>query len=407
MDVSYERNVTTLLTTIISNAITITLLGVYKSIKQDTYTHEELSWESGTIAPSWLSYIDSFFDTLINPIQLVEDTALALCNLIIGMSVGMPFKYIRLLSDASYFIGYNPQDVVDEDKQGVVDEDKQDEREENANLHIDDSQTDVDDDSLESGSLVVVLENYEDSAQAQLPKVWLPKYWPKKVKEKNDLRLLYPPPEKFVSDAGFDEFYSVKSSLGCLFGAVQCVSAIVISCIRLQNIDTVHTMDVLSMYTSYMLLCTVIGVSFDPAYYCKPVVCIPIKQLERYTTIGSRLSFRNLRLCIHSFFSLRRGRMLVSILLVAPICLMTALLIYINKNSLLLLSLSTIWIFVTALGSLLLLVPLIFSVIPTDIFATVHMVVTLGLLITLIVYSCLNATVEQKYPSSANWLPHF
>jgi hypothetical protein len=83
-----------------------------------------------------------------------------------------------------------------------------------------------------------------------------------------------PPEEVYISDPTFDRMYSMKSSLGCLFGAVQCISATVMSCMRLQNGDTVHTMDVLPMYTSYLLLCDTTTVLPKPVYDIKPIICI-------------------------------------------------------------------------------------------------------------------------------------
>jgi hypothetical protein len=108
---------------------------------------------------------------------------------------------------------------------------------------------------------------------------------------------------------------------------------------RSQNIDTVHTVDILSMYTSYLLLCVVIFISFKPAYHCNLIVCIPRKQFKKYRKVSNGLSFVHLRLHIFKHFQHSRewGSLLINFLLLVPICLMIALLVYINKNDTLLL----------------------------------------------------------------------
>jgi hypothetical protein len=245
-------------------------------------------------------------------------------------------------------------------------------------------------------------ENNIDSTR--WPTRWPPKYWPKGAKRVERPLLLTLPDKRYISDPIFDGMYSMKSSMGCLFGAIQCVSVIVISCIRLHNIDTMHTMDVLSMFTCYLLLCIVIIVACDPSYYCKPVVCIPENKLEIYSKINDGLSFPELRLRVHSFFDEDDwGPILVLLLLLIPIFLMAVLLIYINKNDMLLLTLSTVSIlFVTTIGPLTKLLEYPFLLI-----FLFQAIITLGLFIALVIFSCLNATPEQKYPSNVNWLPHF
>jgi hypothetical protein len=271
---------------------------------------------------------------------------------------------------------------------------------ENCSVHMEDDKPDINDISV---NCIVTHKN--DIGSIQLPTLWLPKYWPKKVKEVKRLRLLTLPAKRYISDPTFDGFYCMKSSMGCLFGAVQCVSAIIMSCMRLQNIDTMHTMDVISMFSSYMLLCMVIHAACGPAYYCKPVVCLPKLQLGIYEKINNELSFRKLRLCIHWFFDKNWAKILVFLLLSTPICLMVILLIYINRNNTLLLSLSIVWIlFVAVISPLIFLLCLLFLSEKLFFFqATIPPV----LLIILIVCSCLVVTPEQKYPNSVNWLPHF
>jgi hypothetical protein len=169
-----------------------------------------------------------------------------------------------------------------------------------------DSKTNIDDASVNCVAKFDTNENNIDSAQ--LPMLWLPKYWPKKVeKVRGNPRLLTLPDKKYISSPDFDGFYCMKSSMGCLFGAVQCISGVIISCMRLQNINTMHTMDILSMFTSYLLLCMVIYATCDPGYYCKPVVCIPLMEWETYQKLDDRLSHPKLRLYIHSFFDKKRG----------------------------------------------------------------------------------------------------
>jgi hypothetical protein len=107
MDVSYERNITTLLTTIISNMITMVLLGIFMEIKED-YNDKALLKQKDDI----YSYAASFFVLLGAPLEFVWYTAKALCCLIKGMSVGMPYKYIRLLSNARYFVSFTSQDKL-------------------------------------------------------------------------------------------------------------------------------------------------------------------------------------------------------------------------------------------------------------------------------------------------------
>jgi hypothetical protein len=398
MDISYERNVTTLLTTIIFNAITIALLGVYEVIKEEFYTDDIFSKESGAIFPSLSTYATTFALLLFQPSRYIKDATIALCNLISGMSVGMPYKYIRLLSDATYFIGHDPQ------------ENKQDSIKKNSSTHINGNQTNSDGNSLDNNNQTNN-GGYSLDGHIRLPKVWPPKYRPKKLTVTMErIQLLTPPDEIYISDPTFDGFYSVKSTMSCLFGAVQCTSSILVSCMRLQNMDTVHTMDVLSMYTSYILFCIIIGISFHPSYYCKPVVCLPEAKLKTYTTISNELSSRDLRLCIHSFFNQYHGygRLLIHSILLIPICLMVSLLVYINRNNTLLLSLSAVWVFLSAIGCVFVMVP-DFSPLErcTYLLALIQAPAASGLLVILIVFSCLYATPEQKYPSNVNWLPHF
>jgi hypothetical protein len=51
----------------------------------------------------------SFLNLIINPMEIVQDATLTLCSLITGKSnKDIPYKFIRLLSHASYFIGLGP-----------------------------------------------------------------------------------------------------------------------------------------------------------------------------------------------------------------------------------------------------------------------------------------------------------
>jgi hypothetical protein len=142
--------------------------------------------------------------------------------------LGFSYDYIRLLSYVPYFIGH--ENEVDKG------------RNKSRSIHIDMDQTDT--------------HQYIDSSD--FPTVWLPEYWPKEALEKLYYKLLSLLDERYISDLALDKVYPVKSFTSCLFDAVQCVSTMLISCIRLQNINTVHTSDALSTLTSYMLFCVVI-----------------------------------------------------------------------------------------------------------------------------------------------------
>jgi hypothetical protein len=117
--------------------------------------------------------------------------------------------------------------------------------------------------------------------------------------------------------------------------------------------------------------------------------------------IDSRLSFSDWRLCAHSFVGQRRGHLSIRAILSIPLCLMVVLLIYINRSNALLLSLSAMWKTDVVIGLLLYLAR---DNIPNSLRAMIaflKVVITPSFLIALIVCSCLNATLEQKYSSSA------
>jgi hypothetical protein len=389
MDVLYERNVVTLLTTIISNIITIVLLGISVGIKTNDYSDEELLKERDDIE----NYVTSFFFLFAFPLFFIVYAASSLSGLIRDLSVGIPYKYIRVLSDARYFIGYDSKDKFDKDQQSCS--------ENNCSQLTEDDKTNTDDTSVDR--LFKFDSRESDIDGIRLPTLWLPKYWPERVKKVKRPLMLTLPDKRYISDPTFDGMYSVKSSKGCLFGVVQCVSGIAMSCMRLQqSIDMMHTMDVVSMLTSYFLLCIIIAAACNPGYYCKPVVCIPRKKLKIYQKLNNKLSYPELRLRIHSFFDKDRAIVLILILLSIPICLMAALLVYINKNNTLLLALSVVWVLVTTVFESLVI--LLFN---DGTAFVLSATATLGLFTTLLVCSCLNATPEQKYPSSASWLPHF
>jgi uncharacterized membrane protein len=270
-------------------------------------------------------------------------------------------------------------------------------------MHMEDNKIHVDSVSIKHFVKFNIHKNVIDSAQWSM--VWPPRYWPKNVQKVQYAEILALRNASYISDPTFDGFYSIKSSTSCLFGVIQCVSAIIVSCMRLQNINTMHTMDVLSMISSYFLLCIVISVLCRPAYYCRPVVCMPLEEWKTSHKINDGLSSQKLRLRIYSFFSKKRATALALFFLLTPLCLMAALLIYINKNDTLLLSLSILWILSTTV-----ITPLMFLLaflLETQIVTFLQVTVSLGLFITLVVHSCLNATPEQKYPSNVNWLPHF
>jgi hypothetical protein len=391
MDALYERNITEVLTTIVSNIITFTLLGVSTYVRFPRSGMDETQREKGISVPTWRTYLQVFMELIYFPIKIVDNATEALRYLIKGACMGMPYKYIRLLSSVEYFIGYNSQEEFDKDNSG-------------SNYKT--TQQDEDDnDSVNFCEYRYTAEHIEDT---ELPKVWLPKYWPEKIMYA-DYCIYVPPNQAYISDPTFDGMYSLKSSTSCLFGAVQCISAIVISCMRLQNINTMHTMDVLSMYTSYMLLCIVINLSFLPGYHVKPLVCIPVTELKSYQKISSKMAHPKLRRRIYMHFQRHRwGYKLISILLLIPICLMVALLIYINKNNTLLLSLSAAWVFTFVFGEYFnYFLERIFPLLKYHVNQYFVTAVTGCLLISLIVCSCLNVTTEQKYPSNVNWLPHF
>jgi hypothetical protein len=105
MDASYERNIADVLTTVISNVITMVLLGTMVGIKDEDISDDHLLKKKDDIT----SYIGSLFLLLVVPIGFVSNAANSLCYLIRKMSEGKPYKYIRLLSEARYFIGYDLQ----------------------------------------------------------------------------------------------------------------------------------------------------------------------------------------------------------------------------------------------------------------------------------------------------------
>jgi phosphoglycerol transferase MdoB-like AlkP superfamily enzyme len=212
-----------------------------------------------------------------------------------------------------------------------------------------------------------------------------------------------PPDRTYISSPTYVRLYAIKSAPSCLFGIVQCVSTILISCMHLQNTATMHTMDVISMYTSYILLCVVIEVLCKPAHSCKPVVRIPKTELKKYITINNELSFRNFRLYVHSLFD-ELGFLLIFVILFTPYCLIAVLLIYINKDNALLLSLSVAFVLLTVATPL---IYLLFRNLADGAPLPFELLVLLALSIALIVCSSLNATTEQKYTGYANWLPHF
>jgi hypothetical protein len=470
MDVPYERNVTTLLTTIISNVVTITLLGIYKPIKHGAAkpaknenqnenenenennndpsnekgegTHDpsnensesardlpqknngnisgsstendgnapsssaendeninNSSMENGAIVPDSSTYMESFMFQLTHPIGIIHDASKALCSLISGVSLGMSYKYIRLLADTSYYINYETKEKLDAELERRAKK----EVEKTENDKEIGKNTQVENDS-DTEKLVPKVPPTSDTINTtKLPTLWLPSKWSEFVlKEEKGLKLYAPPEKDYISDPAFDGFYSVKSGMGCLFGAVQCTSTILISCLRLKNMDMLHTMDVLSMYTSYLLLCVVISVSFEPAYYCKPVVCIPVEELDRYTKLDKR---NRLIQVLQKVFGGRVGRFLIDFLLFAPVGLMIALLIYINLYITLLWLLSVVSVSIAATASVITLIARPFS--SSKIIPYTLVVLILGPLIALVTFSCLYATAEQRYPSSANWLPHF
>jgi hypothetical protein len=394
MDIAYERNVATLLTTIISNLVTIVLLGINEQWKK-----EKSGYNIGT--PSWSVYGHGLAMLLICPIGIVSDAGRALRDLIRGMCLGFPYKYIRLLSSATYYTGYGLSGGnvrYDSGKEYII--------------TIGNDQTNND----KLNKRLLAAEDYKYSTEVESI-IWIPQYWPEKIMEWQDLNLQTLPNENYISDPDLDKIFSIKSHMGCLFGVLQCTSTILISCMRLQNVESVHTMDVLSMYTSYMLLCTVINVSFRPAYHVKPIVCIPKNEVITYQNINRTLLFLKLRLCVYRVFRHRSSRILLGVLLSIPIFLIASLLIYINRNNTLLLILSTVSVFVVVLGCLgwvlwEYLENRLYHLdrkVPAIVFLLIvflPMLAPLGLSITLVVYSCLNATTEQKYPSSANWLPH-
>jgi hypothetical protein len=118
MDVSYERNVATLLTTIITNSITMALLGTVGVFKDNEHSDEKLLGERDNIQRC----LESLVLLLILPVIFVSYAARSLCRLIKYKSVGMPYKYIRLLPNARYFIGYDTQNKFNkpDGKQGKL-----------------------------------------------------------------------------------------------------------------------------------------------------------------------------------------------------------------------------------------------------------------------------------------------
>jgi hypothetical protein len=400
MDVSYERNVSTLLTTIITNLAGIVLLGVseYWRKKGGGYT---------ITLPENNEYLYGLLILLICPIGIISNAAQSLCSLIKGISLGLSYKYIRLLSFATYYItrrdGDEGIDIDEEKTNGFA----------------------AGNDNLKGNNpLMEALLHVDSSTGFNFPTVWVPRNWSHEVsKIETPSYLMALPNERYISHPDLDGAFSIKSCMSCFFGSMQCISAIVISCMRLQNIDTIHTMDVLSMYTSYLLLCSVICVSFRPAYHVRPTVCIPENKLILCQHINKELRFQKLRLCIHSFFDKRHSHVLLGALLSIPICLIVILLMYINRNNTLLFVLSVVSVLAVAFGCLVwkltkdfdnLLISLVtrpqqgekeWSEIYLFMVFLLALVIS-GLSIALVVFSCFNATIEQKYPSSANWLPH-
>jgi hypothetical protein len=175
MDVLCERSVTTLLTTITSNLSAIVLLGINCHIQEENEaenddevekdeTEEDKNHELSK-KDNFESYLMSFISLLTFPVLNVTNSTKALCHLIRGLSLGMPYKYIRLLSDARYFSGSNNQNESKLDKSGGC--------EENCSILIDDGQTDIDNTSENN---LVQTDAHKSNENIPLPTVWLPKY---------------------------------------------------------------------------------------------------------------------------------------------------------------------------------------------------------------------------------------
>lgn len=199
------------------------------------------------------------------------------------------------------------------------------------------------------------------------------------------------------SNPEYSDRYSIKPVISCIIAGVQVISITVDFCMRLVNIDSVHTLDVIVMLTSWVLFCQIILTLLAPVYYTRPVVYIPVADLAKYCTIDEKAVTKT-RVTIANFI-LYRCRKLWLALLCLPVIAMLAILLFISRDNVFLCELSAICV-------ALLLVS-----------AITHFVVharavrfTLGFLIFvsfffLIIKSCFVTTVEQRYTDTASWLP--
>lgn len=85
-----------------------------------------------------------------------------------------------------------------------------------------------------------------------------------------------------ISNPKYDDRYSIKSVISCIVAGVQVISTTVDFCMRLANINSVHTLDVIVMFTSWILFCQIILTLLAPVYYTSPSVYIPVIDLARY-----------------------------------------------------------------------------------------------------------------------------
>ncbi|RCI01446.1 hypothetical protein CU097_010261 [Rhizopus azygosporus] len=74
-----------------------------------------------------------------------------------------------------------------------------------------------------------------------------------------------------ISNPEYDDRYSIKSVISCIIAGVQVISTTADFCIRMVDINSVHILDVIVMFTNWILFCQIILTLLAPMYYTKPL----------------------------------------------------------------------------------------------------------------------------------------
>lgn len=74
-----------------------------------------------------------------------------------------------------------------------------------------------------------------------------------------------------TSNPEYDDRYSIKSIISYIIVGVQVISTTVDFCMRVVDINSVHTLDVIVMFTSWILFCQIILTLLAPMYYTEPL----------------------------------------------------------------------------------------------------------------------------------------